>query len=128
MSRTWLVLGVLVIAACGPRATDVAGIWEGTWAASDRQSTGTLRVDITQRGKTITGEIRLSLDWLPQARIEGIVEGERVRWGVLRGRLVLLTFEGRVTGDSAEGTYAIGAGPGGAAPGGSWTARRVRRR
>lgn len=128
MSRTWLVLGVLVMAACGPRATDVAGIWEGTWAASDRQSTGTFRVDVTQRGKTITGEIRLSLDWLPQARIEGFVEGAQVRWGVLRGGLVLLTFEGRVTGDAATGTYAIGAGPGGAAPGGSWTARRERQR
>ncbi len=122
--RKWLglILGVLLLAACGPRAANVAGVWEGTWISSDRGSTGTFRVDINQRGKTIRGPIELSLDWLPQAQIEGVVDGQNVRWGVLRGRLVVLTFEGRVNQDTAGGTYTIGS-----AAQGTWNARRLGR-
>jgi hypothetical protein len=65
----------------------------------------------------------LSLDWLPKARIEGVVEGQRVRWGVLHGSLVVLSFEGTVNGDTAGGNYSIGS-----APRGTWAARRVRHR
>ncbi len=116
-----VLLSALTLAACGPQAANVAGVWEGTWLASDRQSTGRFRVEIDQRGKTIRGPIELSLDWIPQARVEGVVEGQTVRWGVLRGGLVILTFEGRVTQDSAEGTYTIGS-----TSQGSWNAHRRR--
>ncbi len=114
------VLGLLT-AACGPRPVDVAGVWQGSWVSDDHQSTGTFRVEVTQRGKGISGTIDLSLDWLPQARIAGVVEGQRVRWGVLRGGVVVLTFEGIIDGDTAQGRYTFGAGPQG-----TWTARRVR--
>lgn len=89
---------------------------------SDGQSTGRFTVDIRQRGKTISGRIELSLDWLPQAQIDGVVEGQTVRWGVLRERLVVITFEGRVNQDTAEGTYRIGT-----ETRGSWNARRTGR-
>ncbi len=101
---------------------DVAGVWQGSWAAADQQSAGAFRVEITQRGNAISGTIDLSLDWLPKARIEGVVEGQKVRWGVLHGGVVVLTFEGVITDDSADGRYSIGAGGEG-----TWTARRVRR-
>ena len=122
--RSWLglILSALLLAACGPRAANVAGTWEGTWISSDRASTGSFRVKIDQRGKTIKGPIELSLDWLPRAQIEGVVDGQTVRWGVLRGRLVVLTFEGRVNQDAAEGTYTIGP-----SAQGTWNARRLGR-
>ncbi len=117
-----LALCGLLAAACGPRAADVAGVWQGSWASADQQSAGAFRVEITQRGKAISGTIDLSLDWLPQARIEGVVEGQKVRWGVLHGGVVVLTFEGAIAGDSADGRYTIGA-----MGQGTWIARRVRR-
>ena len=117
-----LLIAVLLTAGCGPGAANVAGVWEGTWTGSESRSTGAFRVTIQQRGKTIGGTIELSLDWLPQARIEGIVEGQKVRWGVLRERLVVLTFEGRVDREAAEGTYTIGS-----TAAGSWTARRLQK-
>jgi hypothetical protein len=116
-----LVLCGLVAAACGPRVANIAGVWQGSWTSADRQSTGTFRVEIRQRGNAIGGPIELSLDWLPQARIDGVVEGQKVRWGVLREGVTLLTFEGIVAEDSAEGRYSISAGGEG-----TWTARRVR--
>ncbi|MBI3997834.1 MAG: hypothetical protein HY355_02295 [Armatimonadetes bacterium] len=119
---TMLAAVVWLAASCGPRAADVAGVWEGTWTSADRQSTGTFRVDVQQRGKTIGGSISLSLDWLPYAQINGVVEGQRVRWGVLREKLVVLTFDGHVNQEMAQGTYAFGS-----ASEGTWTARRVRR-
>lgn len=112
----------LTLAACGRPAANVAGVWEGTWAGADGQSTGRFRVDVRQRGKTISGRIELGLDWLPHAQIDGVVEGQTVRWGVLRERLVVLTFEGRVDQDTAEGTYRIGT-----ETRGSWNARRTAR-
>lgn len=117
-----VLIAVLLTLGCGPRAANVAGVWEGTWAGAEGRSTGAFRVAIQQRGKAISGTIELSLDWLPQARIEGIVEGQKVRWGVLRERLVVLTFEGRVSRDAAEGTYTIGS-----TAQGSWTARRLQK-
>ncbi len=120
--RLALALCGLLAAACGPRAADVAGVWQGSWISGDRESTGVFRVDIQQRGQAISGPIDLSLDWLPRARIEGVVEGQKVRWGVLHGGLVVLTFEGTVSGESAEGQYSAGGGPQG-----TWAARRVRR-
>ncbi|MDP2957592.1 MAG: hypothetical protein Q8N53_14295 [Longimicrobiales bacterium] len=116
------MLAAVVSSGCGPRPVDVAGTWEGTWTSADHQSRGTFRVEIQQRRKVIKGTIELSLDWLPQARIDGVVEGSRVRWGVLRGGLVVLTFEGSVSGDAAEGTYSFGQ-----AGEGTWTARRTGR-
>lgn len=115
--------GTLATAGCGPRPVDVAGTWEGIWISADRQSRGTFRVDIQQRRKVIKGTIELSLDWLPQARIDGVVEGQRVRWGVLRGGLVVMTFEGSVSGGAAEGRYSFGQ-----AGEGTWNARRTRHR
>lgn len=97
-------------------------MWQGSWISADRESTGAFRVEILQRGQAISGPIDLSLDWLPRARIEGVVEGQKVRWGVLHGGLVVLTFEGTVSADSAEGRYSIGGGATG-----TWIARRVRR-
>jgi hypothetical protein len=79
-------------------------------------------VDVQQNGKTISGEITLGVDWLAKGRIAGVVEGQKVRWGVLRENLVVLTFEGQVDGDAATGTYTIG----GTAQG-QWTARRTAR-
>jgi hypothetical protein len=117
-----LALCGLIVAGCGPRALDVAGVWQGSWTSTDHESTGTFRVDISQRGRAISGPIELSLDWLPQAQIKGIVEGANVRWGVLHGGVTLLTFEGTVTEDAAAGRYSIGTGGDGV-----WTARRVRR-
>src|SRR3990172_1293855 len=105
-----LIIGIILsIAGCGPRSADVAGIWQGTWTGIDGRSTGDFRVDVQQRGKTIGGEITLGLDALSKARITGVVEGQKVRWGVLRENLVVLTFEGQVDGDTARGTYTIGA-------------------
>jgi len=109
----------LTLVACGRPAANVAGVWEGTWTSSDGRSTGQFQVDIQQRGKTIAGKIELSLEWLPQAQIDGVVEGSTVRWGVLRERLVVITFEGRVSDDTAQGTYTIGTEANGA-----WNARR----
>lgn len=108
--------------ACGRPAANVAGVWDGAWMSADGQSTGRFKVDIRQRGKTISGRIELGLDWLPHAQIDGVVEGQTVRWGVLRERLVVITFEGRVNQDTAEGTYRIGA-----EARGSWNARRAAR-
>lgn len=121
----WLFAVLLiapVLTACGPRTVDVAGIWEGTWIAAETQSTGSFRVEIQQRGKSLSGPITLSLEWMPQARIEGVVDGQRVRWGVLRERLVVITFEGRITGNESAGTYTIGP-----SVRGTWNARRVGR-
>lgn len=112
----------LFVAACGTPAANVAGVWEGTWTGTDGQSTGRFKVDVTQRGKTIGGRIELGLDWLPHAAIDGVVEGQTVRWGVLRERLVVITFEGLITQDTAEGTYRIGT-----ETRGSWNARRTAR-
>jgi len=117
------VLSVAVIVSgCGPRAADVAGVWQGTWTGIDGRSTGDFRVDVQQRGRTISGEITLGLDALSKARIAGVVEGQKVRWGVLRENLVVLTFEGQVDGDTARGTYTIGA-----TAQGRWNARRAAR-
>ena len=118
-----LIIGIILsIAGCGPRSADVAGIWQGTWTGIDGRSTGDFRVDVQQRGKTIGGEITLGLDALSKARITGVVEGQKVRWGVLRENLVVLTFEGQVDGDTASGTYTIGA-----TAQGRWNARRAAR-
>jgi hypothetical protein len=119
-----LVLGsLIVLAGCGPRPVDVSGTWEGRWTAADGQGSGTFRVEVTQRGRTISGPIELSLDWLASARITGSVEARRVRWGVLRGGIVVLSFEGEVDGDRAQGLYTIATGGGG-----TWSATRARRR
>lgn len=118
-----LILGITVfIAGCGPRAADVAGVWQGTWTGAGGQGSGDFRVDVQQNGKTISGEITLGLDWLAKGRIAGVVEGQKVRWGVLRENLVVLTFEGQVDGDAASGTYTIGA-----TAQGRWNARRAAR-
>jgi hypothetical protein len=118
----FVLSAAVIVSGCGPRAADVAGIWQGTWTGADGQSSGDFRVDVQQRGKTIGGEITLSLDWLAKARIAGVVEGQKVRWGVLRENLVVLTFEGQVDGDTARGTYTIGA-----TAQGRWNARRAAR-
>jgi hypothetical protein len=126
MGRLFLILILfllIAVPACGPRPASVSGVWIGTWVSADGESTGRFRVEVSQRGKAIKGPIELSLDWLPRARIEGVVEGQRVRWGVLRGGLVILTFEGTVSGDTAAGRYSFGQ-----AGEGSWIARRERRR
>ena len=117
-----ILAAALLIAGCGPRAVDVAGAWQGTWTGAGGQGSGDFRVDVQQNGKTISGEITLGLDWLAKGRIAGVVEGQKVRWGVLRENLVVLTFEGQVDGDAAKGTYTIG----GTAQG-QWTARRTAR-
>ena len=118
-----IVFGVILfVAGCGPRAVEVTGVWQGTWTGIDGRSTGDFRVDVQQRGKTISGEITLGLDALSKARITGVVEGQRVRWGVLRENLVVLTFEGQVDGNAASGTYTIGA-----TVQGRWNARREAR-
>ena len=123
MRTVVFILGVIVfVSGCGPRAVDVAGVWQGTWTGVDGRSTGDFRVDVQQRGKTISGEISLGLDALSKARITGVVEGQKVRWGVLRENLVVLTFEGQVDGDNASGTYTIGA-----TAQGRWNARRAAR-
>ncbi|MGQ0568266.1 MAG: hypothetical protein ACT4P5_01855 [Armatimonadota bacterium] len=121
--RGFVLLACLtLLAGCGPRAVDVAGIWQGTWAPTEGRSVGRFSVEVRQRGKTIEGEIELSVDWLPKSRIVGIVEGRRIRWGVLRGGAVVLTFEGQIDGEVARGTYTIGT-----TTRGGWTAQRVRR-
>ena len=123
--RTGLLIlgGLIVLAGCGPRPADVSGTWEGTWAAANGQASGTFRVEVTQRGRSISGPIELSLDWLPSARINGSVEAQRVRWGVLRGGIVVLSFEGEVGGDRAQGRYTIATGGEG-----TWSAARIRQR
>jgi hypothetical protein len=118
-----VLVGLIAMAGCGPRPVDASGTWEGRWTAADGQGSGTFRVEVTQRGRTISGPIELSLDWLPSARITGSVEARRVRWGVLRGGIVVLSFEGEVDGDRAQGRYTIAAGGGG-----TWSAARIRRR
>lgn len=115
---TQLVL-VLVAAACA-RAPDVAGTWEGSWQSDDGLARGTFRVQVAQRGNRISGRIELQGTWFSDARVDGVVEGSRVRWGVLRGGVAVLSFEGTVNDGRASSTYR---GPGGSA--GRWTARRL---
>ena len=118
------MLGSLIaLAGCGPRPVNVSGVWEGMWTAADGQANGTFRVEVTQRGRALRGPIELSLDWLPAARINGSVDGQRLRWGVLRGGIVVPSFEGEVSGDRAQGRYTIATGGDG-----TWSAARVRRR
>jgi hypothetical protein len=119
----WLTLAAVLLAtSCGPRAVDVSGTWEGRWTADEGSSIGGFEVVVEQRGTAIRGPISLSLDWLPRAAINGTVDGRRVRWGVLRGGVVALQFDGEVDGDAAQGRYTVATGGGGA-----WTARRIRR-
>ncbi|MFN3285710.1 MAG: hypothetical protein ACK45F_05460 [bacterium] len=117
--RAGYVLAALLLAACA-RAPDVAGTWEGTWEAADGTSRGAFRVHVTQRGNRISGRIELSGTWFSEARVDGVVEGLRVRWGVLRGGVAVLTFEGTVGDGRSSGVYR---GPAGS---GKWAARRVR--
>ncbi len=112
-------LAVALLVGCA-RPPHVAGTWYGLWESEDGQSRGTFRVHVTQRGNRISGRIEVSGSWFSEARIDGVVEGSRVRWGVLRGGVALLTFEGTVQGGQSWGVYH---GPGGSA--GRWTARRV---
>lgn len=119
-----LVFASLIIqTGCGPRPVDVSGTWDGVWRASGGQSSGTFQVEIAQRGRAISGPITLSLDWLPTARINGTVDERRVQWGVLRGGIVVLSFDGEVEGDRASGRYTFAAGGQG-----RWSATRTRRR
>lgn len=123
-AQAFLLLVVLTsVSACGSRPVDVSGTWLGTWVGADGESAGRFRVEVSQRGKAIRGPIELSLEWLPRAKIEGVVEERRVRWGVLRGGVVVLSFEGEVIGDRAQGRYTIATGGEG-----TWSAARVRRR
>lgn len=114
----WLLV-TLLLAACA-RPPDVAGTWEGEWESADGTSRGTFRVHVTQRGNRISGRIELRGSWFSEARVDGVVEGSRVRWGVLRGGVAVLTFEGTVEDGRSSGVYR---GPGGS---GNWAARRVR--
>ncbi|MDR7447429.1 MAG: hypothetical protein QN166_10380, partial [Armatimonadota bacterium] len=64
--------------------------------------------------------IQVSGTWFSDARVDGVVEGSRVRWGVLRGGVAVLTFEGTVEDGRSSGVYR---GPAGS---GKWAARRLR--
>jgi len=44
---------------------------------------------------------------VPEARVDGCVEGDRVRWGVVREGLRAPTFEGYAGGDRPEGAYSM---------------------
>ncbi len=112
---------VVALASACARAPEVAGTWVGTWQGSDGASSGSFRVLVTQHGNRISGRIELEGTWFSEARIEGVVEGSRVRWGVLHGRLAVLQFDGALEDGRAAGVYRA---PGGT--GGRWTARRVR--
>jgi hypothetical protein len=114
------LLAALWVVACAP-APDVAGTWQGRWESDDGAARGTFRVHVTQRGNRISGRIELDGTWPSDARVDGVVEGSRVRWGVLRGGVAVLNFEGTVAGGHSSGTYR---GPGGSS--GRWEARRVR--
>lgn len=76
---------------------------------------------MSQRGNRIWGRIELEGTYFSEARIEGVVEGSRVRWGVLHGTLAVLQFDGTLEDGRAAGVYRA---PGGT--GGRWAARRVR--
>ena len=118
---SWVVVVALAVLGCA-RSVDVAGVWQGTWESADGASRGAFRVEVAQRGNRISGPITLEGAWVPEARVEGSVEGFQVRWGVVRGGLVVVAFEGTVEDGRASGVYR---GPGGT---GRWTARRVARR
>lgn len=120
MRRAAAALVAALAAACA-RPPDVAGTWVGTWQGSDGTSAGGFRVQVAQQGNRISGRIVLEGTWFSEARIQGAVEGSRVRWGVLHGGLAVLQFHGTVQDGQASGEYA---GPGGAR--GRWAARRVR--
>lgn len=115
-----LALLLLALWACS-RPPDVAGTWQGRWASEDGASRGTFWVHVDQRGHRISGRISVQGAWFSEARIDGAVEGSRVRWGVLRGGVTLLTFEGTIEDGRAFGVYRTPAGSGG-----RWAARRVR--
>ncbi len=122
LRENWRVVALaLAVLGCA-RPVDVAGVWQGTWESADGASHGAFRVQVTQRGNRIWGPITLEGAWAPEARVEGSVEGSHVRWGVVRGGLVVVTFEGTVEDGRASGVYRA---PGGA---GRWSARRVARR
>jgi hypothetical protein len=118
---SWVVVVALAVLGCA-RSVDVAGVWQGTWESADGASRGAFRVEVAQRGNRISGPITLEGAWVPEARVEGSVEGFQVRWGVVRGGVVVVAFEGTVEDGRASGVYR---GPGGT---GRWTARRVARR
>ncbi len=118
---SWVVVVALAVLGCA-RPVDVAGVWQGTWESADGASRGAFRVEVAQRGNRISGPITLEGAWVPEARVEGSVEGFQVRWGVVRGGVVVVAFEGTVEDGRASGVYR---GPGGT---GRWTARRVARR
>ncbi len=120
MTRALACLLLAVACACA-RPPDVAGTWDGRWEGADGASAGTFRVQVAQRGNRIWGRIEVRGTWFSEARIDGAVEGTRVRWGVLRGGVAVLTFEGTVQDGRAFGVYR---GPGGSH--GNWVARRVR--
>jgi hypothetical protein len=116
-------IALLALAALGcARPADVAGVWHGTWESADGAGRGTFRAEVAQRGNRISGPITLEGAWVSEARVEGSVEGLRVRWGVVRGGVVVVAFEGTVEDGRASGAYR---GPGGT---GRWTARRVARK
>ncbi len=119
VSYTAALLATLVCACAQP--PHVAGTWVGRWQGSEGDSAGRFRVHVLQKGNRITGRIVVEGTWFSEARIDGVVEGSRVRWGVLHGGLAVLQFDGTVQGDWASGVYRV---PGGA--GGRWAARRVR--
>jgi hypothetical protein len=118
-----LVAAAVALAACGPRPADVGGVWVGTWTADNPAAgRGAFRADIQQDGRRLTGRIRLDIDGIPEARVDGGVTGDVVNWGVVRDGLRALTFEGRVRGERAAGTYSVIT-----ARAGRWEARRVER-
>ena len=119
MKGATALLAALACACAG--APDVAGTWLGTWQGSDGRSAGGFRVHVAQQGNRISGRIEVEGAWFSEARIDGVVEGSRVRWGVLRGGVAGLQFDGRLQDGQASGVYRV---PGGT--GGRWSARRVR--
>lgn len=111
-----------LLSGCGQRAVDISGVWQGTFASNDGQTKGTFRATLRQEGQKIDGNMEISLDWLPKARIDGTIQGQNVNFGVVRDNLTVLTFQGQFDGDAAKGRYGMGS-----ATEGRWSANRLPR-
>lgn len=96
--------------SCGGPPGSVAGAWNGQWASSVNDRSGTIFLRVKQNGSTVTGTVANGPDVVYGVATDfnGTFTASDGKWLGSVGRV---TYDLQVTGASASGSYSRPASP-----------------
>ncbi len=99
---------------------DLSGTWRGTWQSIvDPDFDGRFEVRFVQSGQRLTGSITVDgSPMISRGTVEGTIEGNQVRFGVVTGGSAPVNFTGMFTARTGSGNYIAGTDRG------TWSASR----